>query len=134
MRDVPPGGSERTSAHEQRQVPARLNADGDLRSAAFRLNGGRLGRRDDFIVRGGESEDRRRNVCQPDLPAERREGAVRQTVLAKDPFGGLGEIGSGQIDGARVPYIELLHGGGVGALQGGLGVEFGRPIVAKKGG
>ena len=109
-----------------------LDADGDLRSPAFRLDGSHLRRGDDCIVRGSESEDRRHDLGQPDLPAERREGAVRKTVLTKDPFGGLGEIDPGQIDGARVPHVELLHGGDVSALQGGLGVEFGRPPLSPK--
>jgi hypothetical protein len=86
--------------HEKRQLPARL---------AIRLDGSQLRRRDDCMVRGGESEDRRRDLRQP----TGKEPFARR-FSRKNPSGRLGEIGSRQIDGARVPYIELLYGGGVG--------------------
>ena len=88
-------------------MPARLDADFDVRARAQRLDRRRLRKRHDLVVGRGEDEDRRGCCRRAGSCARERKCSARESVLTEYPLRRLQEIGAGQIDGPSVPGVEL---------------------------
>ena len=70
--DVSPSAAKRSLPHEERKVPPRLNANGDVGCATQSLDRRGLRQGDDLVGGGGEHEDRRVDVRQSGEAAKRR--------------------------------------------------------------